>query len=889
MALDLGVRLGPYEIVAPIGAGGMGEVYRARDTRLSRDVAIKILAGPLASDPSRRERFEREARIISSLNHPNICALYDIGIDSGRDFLVLELLEGEPLDRRLARTNGRPLPMAQALAIAMQIADALDRAHRAGIVHRDLKPHNIFLTKAGAKLLDFGLAKVAGGPIAAQPVAAIDATAPRGTLSVDGTIIGTFLYMAPEQLSGGVADVRTDIFALGLVLYEMLTGRRPFENYDEAGVITAVFEREPPELSAAVAELPPSLDRIVRTCLAKDPDDRFQSAHDVLIQLQWAAEPTSDATQAVRATRSVRRWQMLAVASVLVAALFAGRTWLIDRRPAPADPTRFAYQLPPDQTFTRAGRQTLAISPDGTRLIYAANGQIYLKSIGDLDATPIRGTDEDPSSPLFSPNGDWILYWSRRTGELRKMPITGGTSTPLAHMLNPWGSSWSGDRIFVSQGRDGIREIPASGGPGRTVVTGSNEEMFYGPELLADGDTLIVTVKPKTASRWDDAEIVAVSITSGARTLLVRGGTDAHVAPGALVYMHEGAIMAVPFDARRVAVTGAATTLVNGVSEASASITGAGFYDFSKTGTLVYVSGATRDQRTLVLVDRKGRETVVPAGTKPYTRVRFSPDGSHLALDVRELDGDVWVWDRNREVATRLTYSRADERDSIWTADGRRILYMSDAGGTSGIYRAAPDGSGTPERLTTCTDIQAPIVVSPDGKVLVLYELQFGTARYQIKSLELDGDRTPHTMITIPFPDPSIVFSPDGQWVAYASNDSGRSEVYVQRFPTHQEAPIQISKEGGATPVWPRQGHELLYMDPARNMVSVPVKTGTTFTAGTPEVLFQANYLTLQVGRAFDVSDDGRRFAMIKEPQQASGRQFVFVEHWLDEVARTLR
>ena len=887
MAIAVGSRLGPYEIVAPLGAGGMGEVYKARDTRLDRDVAIKILAGPLATDEARRERFHREARIISSLNHPNICALFDIGREGSQDFLVLEYLEGEPLDYRLARARGR-LPLDRALDIAIQIADALDKAHRAGIVHRDLKPQNIFLTKNGAKLLDFGLAKVAGTPVAAMPQAPAGLAPPDPTLTVEGTTVGTLLYMAPEQRAGGEADARTDIFALGLVLYEMLTGRRPFEDHDGAGVITAAFEREPPPLSDAGADLPASLDRVVRACLAKDPDDRFQSAHDLWLQLQWATEPSDEAHEARRAARSLRRWRLVAAASVVLAAAAISLPLLTAPPPAAARPvTRFAYTMPVDQTFTRAGRRPLAISPDGTRLVYAANGQLYLKSIENLAAMPIRGTDDDPSDPSFSPGGDWILYWSRRTGELRKMPITGGASTALARTLNPWGSSWSGDRIFVAEGREGIVEVPAAGGAARRIVTSAGGESFYGPELLADGDTLIVTVKPATTSRWDDAEIVAHTISTGARKVLIRGGTDAHVAAGALIFMRDAVVMGAPFDAARVEVTGTAVPLVTGVGQASNNITGAGYYSFAAQGTLVYVPGDTGDQRTIVSVDRHGRETPIAAPPKPYSRVRYSPDATHLTLDVRELDSDIWVWDADRELITRLTADRSEERNPIWDTAGR-ILYASDAGGRAGIFRVPANGTGTPERLTTAADLQVPIVVSPDGKVLVLFQLRSGTATYEIKSLELDGDRTPRTMTTIPFTDPSIVFSPDGKWMAYASNDSGRNEVYVQRFPASHEAPIQVSRDGGSTPVWPRDGHELLYVDLSRRMIAVPVTAGTTFKAGPPEVLFQANYLTLPVGRPFDVSDDGRRFVMIKEPQP-SARQFVFVERWFDDVAARLR
>jgi serine/threonine protein kinase len=511
--VETGSRLGPYEVIAPLGAGGMGEVYHARDTRLDRDVAIKILTASLGADPRRRERFEREARIISSLNHPNICALFDVGRDGDHDFLVLEYLEGEPLDRRLAALKGRPLPLKQALLIAAQIADGLDKAHRAGVVHRDLKPQNIFLTKNGAKLLDFGLAKMATtSPDSVTDPPSVTPPSVRPPLcnvTIDGTIVGTFFYMAPEQLAGRDADARTDIYAFGLVLYEMVTGQRPFDREGDTGVITAVFEREPPPLSAVVATLPVTLDRIVRTCLAKDPDDRFQSAHDLLLQLRWAAESALDQAEDAR---PARRWRIAAFAAFAVAAAFAGRPLLsrVDP-PAPTAIERFAYQMPADQIFTRAGRRPLAVSPDGARLTYAANGQLFLKSIEDLEAKPIPGTDDDPSDPSFSPDGSAIMYWSRRSGEIHTIPTSGGGATRIAKTLNPWGSSWSGTRLFVSEGAKGILELSAAGGSTRRIVPAVNGESLYGPELLPDGDTLLFTVKPANASRWDDAMIAAQS------------------------------------------------------------------------------------------------------------------------------------------------------------------------------------------------------------------------------------------------------------------------------------------------------------------------------------------------------------------------------------------
>jgi Tol biopolymer transport system component len=690
--------------------------------------------------------------------------------------------------------------------------------------------------------------------------------------------------MAPEQLAGEGVDARTDIFAFGLVLYEMLTGRRPFEDHDNAGVITAVFDREAPPLMASVPSLPLGLDRLVRTCLAKDPDDRFQSAHDLLLQLRWAAEPAAESAAAVTAEQSMRRWRLVAALALVAAAGAVARSLLRTPAPVPAALARFAYDLPIDQNFSRPGRRPLAISPDGTRLLYVANRQIYLKSISDLDAAPIRGTNDDPSDASFSSDGQWVMYWSVASGELKKIPVTGGASTALGKTLNPSGSSWSGERIFVSQGKHGILEMPAAGGPSRQVVAPKDGEDFYGPELLPDGNTLLFTVRQPAVNRWDDATIVAQSIATGVRKTLVQGGTDAHYSAGRLIYLHDSEIFAVPFDSSRLELTGPAVSLVTGVEQAGASITGAGYYAFSTTGTLVYVRGDSNQRRTIVMLDRQGRESAIPAPPRAYTRARLSPDGSRIALEVRDLDTDVWQWDLQREVLTRLTFDRADERSPIWMPDSRRIVYTSDAGGGYGLYRLAVDGTSKPERLTTDPDVQSPLGISPDGKVLAFLHLLMGTANYEIKTLELDGDRTPRPMATARFPDAYIAVSPDGKWCAYASVESGRSEVYIQGFPTPGGPPLQISRDGGTYPVWPSAGHELLYLDPARRMIAVQVKTGGDFSVAKPEPLFTANYYTMPVGRAFDVSEDGRRFVMIKDDQPSS-RRFIFVQHWLDEVA----
>jgi hypothetical protein len=534
MRLTPGSRLGPYEIVSAIGAGGMGEVYRARDTRLDRAVAIKVL--PLtAVDPQFRDRFEREARTVSRLDHPHICTLHDVGQEGDTAYLVMQHLDGETLEARLAHGS---LPLADALALGVQIAEALDAAHRAGVVHRDVKPGNIMLTKSGAKLLDFGLAKMHAPQV--PTMASMVPTTP--ALTTQGTILGTFEYMAPEQLAGEEADARTDIFALGVVLFEMVTGRRAFDRKTQATLIGAILKDEPPPVSSLVAVAPPALDFTVSKCLAKERDRRWQSAGDIASQLSWIARSgaasgsvaPSVATAprletSVRTTRSPARPWIATAAVIAVIAATAAVTWLLKPAPAvsPQAVTRFTIDLPEGQAFTRTGRPYIAISPDGTRVVYVANQQLYLRTLDQVAAVPIRGSNVDPVNPFFSPDGNWIAFWSPISNDLKKLAVTGGTPVTIAAAGNPYGASWSGERIVFAAGAEGIYEVPASGGTPRQIVKvdGSKEQAF-GPQLLPD-DCVLFTLATNKA--WDNARIVVQSIATGTRTVVAeaarqRGG-----------------------------------------------------------------------------------------------------------------------------------------------------------------------------------------------------------------------------------------------------------------------------------------------------------------------------------------------------------------------------
>ena len=646
--LNGGARLGPYEILEAIGAGGMGEVYRGRDTRLERTVAIKVLAAGLATDVTSRERFEREAKAISSLNHPNICVLHDIGRDkpSGGDgpavdFLVMEFLEGETLSARLMRGPSRaartsapptaagpapPMTVDEVLAVAIPTAAALDCAHRQGIVHRDLKPGNVMVLSNGTvKLLDFGLARltqpgdadhkdgVGHGMVSLADLSMPTVSSP---LTMKGTVLGTLQYMAPEQLEGKPVDARADIFAFGGMLYEMLTGRRPFEGKSQASLIGAILDHQPPPVTAHQPLSPPILDDIVARCLEKNPDDRWQSARDLKRQLEWVAGHTTSGAMPVAATAvptSRARGTLAIIGAIIAGATIASAVvaWLL----WPVPPTlsiaaRFALELPEGQTFTRAGRHLLALSPDGSRLVYVANQQLYLRSMTELDAGPIRGTEKsDPAEPVVSPDGQWVAYWAG--GEIRKISIGGGTAVSLVAAGVPLGMSWTGDRILIgSVVPRGIVEVPDNGGPATTLVEldAKRAQWAHGPALVQDGKAVIFALRTG-ASPWDDASIVVHDLASGERRVLVEGGTDARILPtGHLAYVRDGALLAVPFDETRLAVNGTAVPIEHGVTQVATAASGATQWAWSRNGTLAFVpGGGVNDERALVWLDRQGR------------------------------------------------------------------------------------------------------------------------------------------------------------------------------------------------------------------------------------------------------------------------------------------
>ncbi len=882
MPLEPGTRLGQFEVLSPIASGGMGEVYKATDTRLNRTVAIKVLLSHRADQPQLRERFQREAETIASLNHPHICTLYDIGHQDGIDYLVMEYLEGETLAERLTRG---PLPLDEVLRVAMEVSDGLDKAHRKGITHRDLKPANVMLTKEGAKILDFGLAKLQQET--AEPNIRLSEmpTAPN-TLTAEGTILGTLQYMAPEQVEGKVEeiDTRSDIFSFGAMVYEMATGKKAFEGKTQASVMAKILEVDPPPMSSLQPVTPPMLDRVVKKCLAKDPDKRWQTAGDLHDELKWIEEGGSESSvpTSVTAIPAVPMWRRaipLALALVVGAIITGIAVWNL-RSPAPPSVTRFALTLPPTEQFTGLNSGTVALSPDGTNLVYAANQQLFLRSMDSLETYPIPGT-EGAVSPFFSPDGQWIAFFADR--KLKKVSLDGGQPLTLSDTGGGMGNWGPNDTIIFTLGPgSGLLQVSAAGGTPQdltTLDTANGEGAHISPEILPDGKAFVFTARSGGGDR-----IVVQDFENGERRVLIQEGTSAHyVATGHLVYVRERTLLAVPFDLASLEVTGAPVPFIEGVMQGPASRHAA--ISISRSGSLVYVPGEAQGAvNTLVWVDRTGAVELLGAPPQGYGNPRLSPDGQRIAVQITGGTTDVWVYDITRQTLTRLTFEGDNNLLPIWTPDGERITFRSNRGGGPGnLYWKPADGSGTAERLTTSEFLDNASSWSPDGKVLSFYSA--GGSR-DLRMLQMEGERQPRPFLQTQFHEAAAVFSPDGNWLAYVSNESGQNEIYVQPFPG-PGGKRQISTGGGTEPAWPRNGRELFYRNNDQ-MLAVEVTTTPTFSAGNPKLLFEGDFQLGSAARAsYDVTADGQRFLMIQQEGGSDSEapaQINVVLNWFEEL-----
>jgi serine/threonine-protein kinase len=863
MSLAPGNRLGPYEILTPIGAGGMGEVYKARDTRLDRIVAIKIAKEQFS------ERFEREARAVAQLNHPHICQLYDVG----PDYLVMELIDGTLLKG--------PLPLDKAIEYAGQILDALDAAHKKGITHRDLKPANILVTKQGVKLLDFGLAKQTA------PLQETDVTR---ALTCQGQILGTLQYLSPEQLQGKEVDARSDLFSFGCVLFEMLTGKRAFDGASSASVIAAILGREP-----ALLEVARPLDRVVRRSLAKDPDQRFQTARDLKAALSWALD--QPLPQLRRGwNRQHLPWAVLVLTTV-GAAIALGALWYFGRaiETATQPPVRLDVDLGPDVSLRSTIGPGVILSPDGTRLVFVSQGtdgtrRLFTRRLDQPNGVQLSGT-EGAYTPFFSPDGQWVGFFAQ--GKLKKTRIDGGEPVSLCDAPAGRGASWAedGNIIAALDTQAGLSQVPPEGG--RTIPLtelGLGELSHRWPQILPGGQVVLFTAGSDYAN-FDGNEIAVVSLKDHRRkTVLKHAGMYPRYLPsGHLVYVTKGTLFAVPFDLDRQQVHGSPTLLEEVSSD---STVGSAQIDFSRSGTIAYRSGRTEGLRSLQWLDSTGKTESLGYEPGFYWYPRFSPDGSRLALLVSQgATSDLWIYDLQRGNKIRLTNGTAFNSFPVWSPDGRFVVFQS----AGGMFWTQADGAGKPQPLTESKSMQLPTSFTSDGTRLVYCELSPGTGA-EIRTVPVQSGSgqlragEPQLLLKTSSANAFTALSPDGRWLAYADARAGSYEVYVRAFPDNGTQ-VQISNAGGIIPLWSRNGHELFYRtEDQRIMVANYTVKGESFVAGKPRVWFGKQLASTGQAVNYDLAPDGNRFLVLMpaesaQPQEAQNH-VILVVNFFDEIRR---
>ena len=908
----IGSTLSHYKIIEKLGQGGMGEVYLAEDSRLDRKVALKILPEHLSDRAELRERFEREARAVSSLNHPHICTLHDIGEQDGIHFLVMEHLVGETLEARLAKG---PLPLEQTLEYAIQIADALDKAHRQGVVHRDLKPGNIMLVKSGAKLLDFGLAKLQATD---TPTNLSALPTEQTNLTAEGTILGTLQYMAPEQLEGKEADSRTDIFAFGAVVYEMATGKKAFEGKSQASLIAAILKDDPPAMSELQPMTTPLLDRVVKRCLAKVPDERWQTASDLTAELKWITEPAAVSPIGQTLTGRPSRWRRTMTLGLvaLAGATIGVAIWSLMAPPVspPARLKQLVISLPSTAPVAvETWRPAVALSPDGTRLVYVANRggkrQLYLRQIDRLEATPIPGT-EGGLSPFFSPNGEAVGFFVGY--KLKQVSVSGGVSQTLAFVPPVTrGASWGPDDTIIFAGEpdtglsrisairntlppDAFSDVSAISLMGQILTTPDSTEGEFShrwPQFLPGGKAVLFTID--TGGSFDEARIGVLSLETGKTKVLLEGGTGARYLPtGHIVFGRAGSLLAVPFDLERLERTGDPVTVVEGILMEPG---GAAHFTFSDDGSLAYVPGGVLvPERKLVWVNRQGEVEPLPAEPREYMSPSLSPDGRQVAVTIREGSNyDIWISDVARGSLTRLTSHPREDLSPIWTPDSAQVTFMSEMSDpVPTLWWRPADGSGPQELLLERTTVGArrPTSWSPDGQTLAFTQLfRSETDSSDILMLPREGEQEPWAFLKTEFEESGAMFSPDGRWLAYESNETGRDEIYVQPFSaTGSGGKLPVSVSGGTEPVWPRNSRDLFYRN-GDKMMAVAIETEPELSVGKPRLLFEGRFLEagpLHLRRSYDVSSDGQRFLMIQREQDLVPTEIVVILNWFEELKR---
>jgi len=885
MTLSPGTRLGPYEILAPLGAGGMGEVYRARDTRLERTVAVKILPAHLSERHAAKERFEREARAISALNHPNVCHLYDVGSqDTGRGpigYLVMEHLEGETLADRLGRG---PLPLDQALRQGIEICRGLEAAHRAGVVHRDLKPGNIMLTKAGAKLLDFGLAKPAVEPIGAGSSSLKTRSQP---LTAEGTLVGTFQYMSPEQVEGKEADWRSDIFALGAVLYEMVTGRRAFQGKSQLSVASAILEKEPEPIGALKPATPPALDHAIRTCLAKDPEGRWQNCRDLAHELEWIAAGGAHAgADAARAGRGrVRERALAAALAVTVMGALALGYLHLSRAPAKERVTRTYIKPMAGSSLILSDAAGFALSPDGRRLAFVAStadgkSALWVRAIDALRAEPLTGTN-GATYPFWSPDGRFLGFFAG--AKLRRVDISGGLPLALCDASDGRGGAWNrdGDIVFTPSVNAALFRVSAAGGPATPVTTldaSQSEFSHRWPHFLPDGRHFLFLAGSVFTPRDNPTNTIRLgSLDARESDVLFHAHAGATYASGHILFLRQDTLMAQPFDLERLKPVGGAVPIADPVPDVS--IFARGLFSASDNGLLAYVEGASSADRQLVWHDRSGRQVGAVPGADAYASPRISPDGKRLAFYLDATGYDIWTYDIARGVKSPQTFGSSSAFGNIypvWSPDGRRFAYGSYRNGKHVLTMKPSDGTSNEEVLVEGSDrYKFPTDWSTDGKVLAYQEGKQGG--WAIWMLPFDGERRPYLFHDTEFSEREAAFSPDGRWLAYTSNESGEYKVYVAPFPG-PGGKWQVSPGGGSSPRWRRDGREIYFFSSDNKLTAAEVTANASrFEVGTVRTLFETR--PYGVFARFDVTADGQRFIVPFEAGTAT-TAITLVVNW---------
>jgi serine/threonine-protein kinase len=896
--------LGTFTLEAQIGKGGMGEVYRAKDQKLGRDVAIKVLPEEFAKDADRVARFQREAKLLASLNHPNIAAIHGLEESDGTHFLVLELIEGDTLADRLKRGA---IPVEESLKLALQIAEALEAAHEKGVIHRDLKPANIKVTLEGkVKVLDFGLAKAFAGEqsdlnLSNSPTLSVAATQ-------QGIILGTAAYMSPEQARGKPVDKRTDVWAFGVVLYEMLAGKSLFAGEDVSSTLARVLEREP-NFSVLPQNLHPRIRLLLERCLKKEPKDRYSSIGDGRVDIQEVlADPSGVFAQPVTVMESrtgMRKILPWVAAALVLGGIIVGLAVWYLKPTEPKQVMRFDCELPEGQQFNGG----LAVSPDGSKFVYRTNEGLFVRSMDSLDARLLSGTNKDSASPFFSPDGQWIGYISASDQKLKKVAISGGAPVVLCDTgMQVIGASWyPEDTIVYSDVPSGIMRVSSNGGKPETLIKANiqnfAEEGFpIYPQMLPDGKALLFTYALDVNSNAN-MQIMIQSLESGERKVLVKGGLGLQYLPsGHIVYKLENNLFAVPFDLDKLEVTGGYVSVLEGVGRVA----------ISDSGTLVYVpqpagaagaAGTGTPANTLVWVDMQGKEEPLGAAPDAYQQLKISPDGTRVALAIiAGANTDIWIWDIPHKTPTKLTFDKAADLYPVWTPDGKRVVfYSARGGGLGGVYWRSEDGTGEEELLGSKPDKAIfPWSFSRDGKTMALVELSLTPLQDDIGMMSMEGKREMKELLqdnSYWEMEPQI--SPDGRYVAYQSNESGKGQIYVRTFPDVTKGRWQVSSDGGNSPLWSPNGQELFYRNGDATM-TVDVETEPTFKHGNSKILLRGTYLSETIAAnisltPWDIHPDGKRFLMIKPPTSSKSTteettapapqpKIIVVLNWFEEL-----